>query len=164
MTKQLLNEFQERRLAVQAARGETGLTSDMPEKIWTFLLGRALQEVSSRRKTVAMLEERAALLRPGRDRLADLLYCTGETDTHPLIHGTTETIQAVDLSGRHLGMTARSITYSDSGHFTKPGPEEEYPLKSVQHTVTGMIHVNWGFRLRPDTPVTLIIPPAVREA
>lgn len=164
MPEQPIEQFMELHLAVQRLRGKAEELPDLTPKMWAYVHRTALQEVKTRRDCLAWTEEQAAALGRHRDELADILYITGETDTHPLLHGTTETITAVDLSGRHRGMTARSITYSDPRPGTAAGPETEYSITSVQHMVNGMIHVSWSFHLRPDTPVTLIIPPAGREA
>ncbi|MCC3299385.1 hypothetical protein [Arthrobacter caoxuetaonis] len=164
MPEQPIEQFLERNLAVQKVRGKGDQLPELGPKMWAYIHRTAVHEVKTRRESHAWIEEQAATLGKSRNQLADILYITGETDTHPLLHGSTETITALDLSGHHRGMSARSITYRDSRSFTPADPEEEYTISSVQHMVNGMVHINWSFHLHADTPVTLVIPPAGREA
>ncbi|MCC3292927.1 hypothetical protein [Arthrobacter sp. zg-Y1110] len=165
MRELTLEEFKARDLELMKTRDKDAELPDLPEKAWLYVQRTALANVTSMRESLERHERDLESIPGLRSMLDDALYVSGHSDTHPAIHGSTMTIPAVELSGRHLGMEARSIWYRDNRPGTAASPEETYPLLSIHYLRNGNVLINDSFvHLRPDTEVTLILPPAVREA
>lgn len=149
-----------RDLELKTARGQRGIMQDLPEAARAYLLRSLPGFISSHRESISDIERALAALPEQRAALDDVLYLSGESDTHPFLHGSTEVIEAADLSGRHIGMKLRSITYRDVRPGTAPSPEQTYKLRTLHFQTGGLVHINGGFMyLRRDTPVTVMTMP-----
>lgn len=152
--------LQGRDMELKTARGQQGKMEELPAKVQGYLLRSLPGFISSHREAIVEIERSTARLPSLQEALDDVLYLSGESDTHPLLHGTEEVIEAADLSGRHIGKQLRSVSYRDIRPGTAPSPEQTYTLAALHFQTGGLVQVNSGFMyLRRDTPVTVMRPP-----
>lgn len=155
-----LEEFQRRNRALSAANGE--VLPELDDEGWRWMQNRVTADLEAARAEQRAMDTKLAWADVTRANVDAFAYLAGETDTHPLIHGTPVTVAAADLCGRHLGMTVRSRTYTDAKKRTVPAEGEcVFALENIQHLKSGAVLINgsWPY-LRADTVLTILEPGA----
>lgn len=153
-----LEEFKARNRALSAATGET--LPELDDAGWQWMQERVPADLEAARAEQRAMDTRLAWAEVTRANVDAFAYLAGEADTHPLIHGAPVTVAAADLCGRHLGMTVRSLTYTDGKKRTLPEQlEGTYRIENIQHLKSGAVLVNgsWPY-LRSDTVLTILEP------
>ncbi|MCC3299391.1 hypothetical protein LJ757_16485 [Arthrobacter sp. zg-Y453] len=156
MPELTLAEFKARSNALNAAAGRPAL--ELSDEEWGWVQSRIPGELASARAEQRTLEAKLAWAAVTRENVDDFAFLSGETSTHPLIHGAPVTLEAADLSGRHLGMTMCSLTYRERKKTAVPDPgQRTYLVSNIQHLKNGCVLINgsWPY-LRPDTVLTVV--------
>lgn len=149
-----MEEFKERAALLQAAANPGSEPMVLPDSAWRYLRHQPARDVASLRDIITRLEADALTLPKHRAALADALYRSGETDTHPLLHPVPETITAGELSGQHLGQRFRCTEYQAPG--APPAAEREFVLDSFRYIGNGlMILTGRCYRVHQDTVLTI---------
>lgn len=160
MPKLTLTEFKDRNHALHAASGRPAL--ELSDEEWAWVQSKIPGELKAARAEQRTMEAKLAWATVTKETFDDFAFLAGETDTHPLVHGTPVTLEAADLSGRHLGKTMRSLTYRERKKTAAPDPgHRTYLVSNIQHLKNGCVLINgsWPY-LRPDTVLTIVEEPA----
>ncbi|MCC3292922.1 hypothetical protein [Arthrobacter sp. zg-Y1110] len=156
MPRLTLEEFKARNHALNTAAGRDAVVLGDDE--WAWMQSTIPMELASARAEQRAMDVKLAWAAVTRENLDTFAYLSGETDTHPLIHGAPATLEAADLSGRHLGTTVRSLTYRERKKTARPDPgERTYLISNIQHLKDGGVLINgsWPY-LRAGTVLTVV--------
>lgn len=153
-----MEEFKDRAFALWAVENPDAGPLNLPDKAWAYLRHQPPRDIISLTDIIARIEDSIQALPRHRAHLADALYRSGQSDTHPLLHPVPETITAGELCGKHLGLRFRCREYQVPG--APLAAEREFVLDSFRYVQDRlMILTGRCYRVHQDTVLTIVEEP-----